>query len=96
MRLLFIAVKGRLDARFGCFEILSLDFVLDQYNDLTPRLVDVNANPSISTEMAGSEKFISTLVRDVAKMACDLHEVGVKRARPGMLDKVFACAQQPY
>ena len=36
MRLLFLQIKGKLDARYGCFEIFGVDFLLDQ--DLNPRL----------------------------------------------------------
>ena len=30
MRLVFLQVKDQIDKRFGCFEILGVDFVLDE------------------------------------------------------------------
>lgn len=95
MRLMFIQGKTNLDAKFGCFEILSFDFILDA-NDLTPYLLDINSNPSFSLEMEGNRKVIRTLLRDVTTMTSDLHEPGVKKAHKAYLERVFACQQQDY
>ena len=46
MRLLFLSVKNKLDARYGCFEIFGVDFLLG--NDLSPRVMDITSNPSYS------------------------------------------------
>ena len=72
LRLLFLSVKDKLDARFGCFEVFGIDFLLRE--DLNPILMEMTSNPSYSTEMEGSCEFLTTLLRDAVTLACDLHE----------------------
>ena len=94
LRLLFLQVKDKLDARFGCFEVLACDFLLKDDN-LSPVLMEVNANPSLTFEMEDSREFIRTLMRDVITLVADLQDacVRVPRASPEILDKVFLCKQ---
>lgn len=72
MRLIFNQVKGKLNVKFGYFEIFSCDFVLEA-ETLRPKLVDINSNPSFATNMTGSKDVIKTLLRDVTTMVSDLH-----------------------
>ena len=78
LRLLFLQLKGQLDARYGCFEIFACDFLLKE--DLSPVLMEITSNPSFSFEMEDSREFIKTLLRDVITMASDLHESGKTKA----------------
>ena len=78
MRLLFLEVKDKLDARYGCFEIFAFDFLLGE--DLTPRLMDVTSNPCFSTGLAAKKTLIRTLIRDVITIGSDLHEKGREKA----------------
>ena len=87
LRLLFLQVKGQLDARYGCFEILACDFLLRE--DLTPVLMEVNSNASYSFEMDDSRDFMKTLLRDVITLSSDLHESNKKKATPEFLARVF-------
>lgn len=45
MRLVFLAVKDRLDKKFGVFEIFGFDFMLDKA--LQPYLLEININPAL-------------------------------------------------
>lgn len=78
LRLLFLQIKDKLDARYGCFEVFGIDFLLRE--DLSPILMEVNSNPSYSYEFDDSREFMRTLLRDVITMASDLHEASVTRA----------------
>ena len=71
MRILFLQVREKLEARYGCFEVFGFDFLLAE--DLTPRLMEVTSSPSLSTEMLDSRPVIRSLVRDAITMAQDLH-----------------------
>ena len=95
MRLCFLAVKGKLDRRFGCYEIFAVDFVLER-ESLQPRLIDFTSNPSYSTELEGNSAVIYNLLRDATTMASDLHEFGNKFATPQRLKKVFRCTTMNY
>jgi len=46
--LLFHSVKGRLENKFGCFELFGLDFILDE--QLNPYLIEINTNPALFTD----------------------------------------------
>ena len=81
LRLLFLEVKDKLDARYGCFEIFGVDFLLRE-RDLNPVVMKVISNPCLSTEMDGNRKFITTLLRDVITMACDLYKLNTSEAKP--------------
>ena len=71
MRLLFLANRDRFEARYGCFEIFGVDFLLAQ--DLTPKLVEVTSCPSFSTEMDDAKPVVRYLIRDVITMIRDIH-----------------------
>lgn len=94
MRLLFLSVKGKLDARFGCFEIFGVDFLLGA--DLSPRVMEVTSNPSFTTEMSGSYPVVRQLIRDVITITSELHEKNIGMARQATLERAFLCASQPY
>ena len=56
LRLVFLQVKDKLDGRFGNFEIFGCDFLLSE--DMSPKLMEINANPSYSMELDESRLFI--------------------------------------
>ena len=56
LRLLFLQVRDKLDGRFGNFEIFSADFLLG--DDLCPRIMEINSNPSYAMEMEESRLYI--------------------------------------
>ena len=91
LRLLFLQAKSSLDARYGCFEILAVDFLISE-DDLNPYLMEINSNPSLQTDMDDSREFIKTLIRDVVTLACDLHEGIDTRGNAPLFEKVFRCA----
>lgn len=91
MRLCFLAVKDKLERRFGCYEIFAVDFVLEE-DMLQPKLIDITSNPTYSTDMESNSSLIFNLLRDVCTMASDLHEFGNKFATQKRIDKVFRCA----
>ena len=43
LRLLFLQVKNKLDARYGCFEVFCIDFLLR--DDMSPMIMDISSNP---------------------------------------------------
>ena len=48
MRLVFLQVKDRLDARYGCFEIFGVDFLVsEEEDDLCPKLMEITSCPSL-------------------------------------------------
>lgn len=94
MRLLFLSVKGKLDARYGCFEIYGVDFLLGP--DLSPRLMEVTSNPSFSTEMSDNKSVVRQLIRDVIIMTSELHEKNLNKARQTTLERALKCMSQPY
>lgn len=95
MRLLFLQVKDKLEARYGCFEIFAFDFLLEE-DDLTPRLMEVSSSPSFSTEMLDSKPIIRSLVRDSITMVQDLHEKNREKAREAMIERVLTCGLLKY
>ena len=72
MRLVFLSVKDRLEARYGTFEIFGFDFLLDG-ETLTPKLMDLTSNPSYSTQMEDAKPIIRPLIRDMVTMVQELH-----------------------
>ena len=90
MRLLFLQVKDKLDAKYGCFEIFGVDFLLTE--DLSPKLMEVTSCPSFSLEMADSKPIIRSVVRDTVTMAQELHEKNREKAREEMMGRVIKCA----
>jgi len=48
MRLIFITSKDSLIVKFGCFELLGFDFIIDE--DLNLKLIEINVNPAIFTD----------------------------------------------
>ena len=90
LRLVFLQVKDKLDAKYGCFEVFGVDFLLGE--DLSPRLMEINSNPSFSCELEDSREYIKTLLRDVITMASDLHESNKTSASREYIKKVFSCA----
>ena len=95
LRLLFISVKDKLEGKFGCFEVFSVDFLLEM-SDLSPKLMEVSTSPSYSFEMHASGEFLKTLLRDVITMVSDLHQVNKTTADKEYIQKVLECATQPY
>ena len=91
MRLVFLQVKDRLDARYGCFEIFGVDFLLTE-DDLSPKLMEITSSPSYSLEMTDSKPIIRSLVRDTITMAQELHEKNREKAREEMMERVLKCA----
>lgn len=85
MRLLFLSVKDKLEARYGCFEIFGLNFLLTE-NNLEPKFVDITSCPSFSTEMVDAKPVVRTLLRDTVMMAQDLHEKGREKAREARMN----------
>ncbi len=67
MRLIFLSVKDKLEARYGCFEIFGLDFLLDE--NLQPKFMDITSCPSFSCEMEDAKPVVRTLLRDTVVMA---------------------------
>ena len=83
MRLLFLQVRGRLEARYGCFEIFGVDFLLAE--DLTPRVMEVSSCPSFSCEMDDAKPVVRTLLRDCVTLGSDLHQKNREKASEMML-----------
>lgn len=79
MRLLFLEVKDKLDARYGCFEIFAFDFLLGE--DLTPRVMDVTTNPDFSMGLSANKALIRTLIRDTVTIGSELHEKNQEKAK---------------
>ena len=48
MRLLFEQAKGNLLPRYGCFELMGLDFLIDE--NLNLQFIEVNTNPALFTD----------------------------------------------
>ena len=71
-RLMFAQVQGKLDRKFGCFELFGLDLMLD--DALNPVLIEVNTNPAIFTDTAVQRDLVPKLVGDVISMALKLHQ----------------------
>lgn len=74
MRLIFLAVKDKLDRKFGCFELFGFDLLIDE--DLNPYLIEVNTNPALFTDTQVQKDLLPHLVEDVVKLALDIHKPG--------------------
>jgi len=70
-RLLFESVKGKLERKYGCFEMFGLDFLLD--DRLDPQLIEINTNPALFTDTQVQKDMLPKLVDDQIKLALQLH-----------------------
>lgn len=84
MRLLFVTVKDRLDAKFGCFELFGFDFLLDE--DLNVTFIECNTNPALFTDTQTQKDHLPKLVQDTIDTALELHPVGQVEA-PAQVQK---------
>ena len=75
-RLVIETIKDQIDRKYGCFELFGLDFLLDEY--LNPHLIEINTNPAIFTDTVVQKEMIPKLVKDVCKLAVQLHPAGKK------------------
>jgi len=48
MRLIFVTAKEFLVVKFGCFELLGFDFMID--DNLSLKLIEINVNPALFTD----------------------------------------------
>ena len=77
MRLIFLETKGKLDRKFGCFEVYGFDFMLD--GDLSPVLLEINVNPAIFLDTTSQGQILPKLVQDIVAMADEIHEPYMKQ-----------------
>ena len=66
------ASKGKLERKFGYFDLLGLDFMLDE--DLNPFLLEVNTNPALSCECKEQTALIPRVVESAVNLVVGLHE----------------------
>jgi hypothetical protein len=74
MRLIFVTVKDKLDAKFGCFELFGFDFLIDE--DLNVTFIECNTNPALFTDTTTQKEILPKLVQDSIDVALTLHKAG--------------------
>ena len=74
MALIFNQTKGKLDRKFGCFELYGFDFILDA--DLRPHLLEINVNPALFLDTEVQKELIPKLVDDICAVSVGIHEAG--------------------
>ena len=72
IRLMFLQVKDKLERKFGCFEMFGYDFML--YDNLNPKLLEININPAMFLDTKTLEEMLPTLVRHVCTLAVQIHK----------------------
>ena len=69
---LLMQVGSRIEQKLGCFELLGVDFMLDDDNRLY--LIEVNVNPAIYTDTRVLGEVIPRLVTDTLTVVRRIHE----------------------
>lgn len=64
-------MKGKLERKYGCFEMFGLDFLLD--DRLDPQLIEINTNPALFTDTQVQKDMLPKLADDQIKLALQLH-----------------------
>lgn len=88
MRLIFLTVKGKLDKKFGCFEMFGFDFMLD--SQLDPKLLEINVNPALFLDTKVQEDILPKLVQDTVTIAHHIHEQHTKETTTAKIEEAFA------
>lgn len=68
---MFLQIKDKLDRKFGCFEVLGFDFMLD--DKLNPYFLEYNMNPAMFLDTNYMSKLLPKIVTDCCNMAVEVH-----------------------
>ena len=88
MRLIFLTVKGKLDRKFGCFEMFGFDFMLD--SKLDPKLLEINVNPALFLDTKVQEAILPKFVQDTVTIAHHIHEPYSRGTTTAKIEEAFA------
>ena len=69
---LFRAVAREADQRWGCFELIGLDFMLDDQQKVY--FIEANTNPALFTDTSVQQALIPKVVTDLMQIVVRLHE----------------------
>eukprot|EP00730_Choanoeca_flexa_P020112 TRINITY_DN9828_c0_g1_i2.p1 TRINITY_DN9828_c0_g1~~TRINITY_DN9828_c0_g1_i2.p1 ORF type:complete len:403 (+),score=85.07 TRINITY_DN9828_c0_g1_i2:1601-2809(+) len=72
MKHTYLSAKSKLDTRFGLFDLLGFDFMLDA--DLAPWLIEVNVNPALHTSCSACAAVLPGMIREVLDIQLELFE----------------------
>ena len=86
MRLIFITSKDNLVVKFGCFELLGFDFIIDE--DLNLKLIEINVNPAIFTDTTVQQQLLPELIDQTVAMVLKLHNGQTEKAAEDIIAQV--------
>ena len=87
MRLMFEEAKEGLVRKFGCFELLGFDFIID--DELNLQLIEINVNPALFTDTDVQKAILPKLIDDSIAMVLKLHDTHELTAAPEVVDEVI-------
>lgn len=71
MKLIFVTAKDFLIVKFGCFELLGFDFMIDENFKL--KLIEINVNPALFTDTSVQQGILPELIDQTVAIALKLH-----------------------
>ena len=95
MKLIFHQAKGKLLQKFGCFELLGFDFLIDE--DLNLKIIEINVNPALFTGTPVLKSILPKLIDDVIGMTLAMHEKSeMNEASQEKVDSVIKDTKEKY
>ena len=86
MRLIFTTAKEFLIVKFGCFELLGFDFMIDE--ELNLKLIEINVNPALFTDTSVQQNLLPELIDQTVAIALKLHSDQTEKASPESIEEI--------
>jgi glutathionylspermidine synthase len=72
--------------KFGCFELLGFDFMIDE--NLSLKLIEINVNPALFTDTTVQQQLLPELIDQTVAIALKLHGDQTERATEEAIEEI--------